>query len=150
VLRQRLRVLLDAERPDPETIEPRRARLAAVRSEITRVGAAITAGPEDLPRLRAPLICLERERECPETDPSAISARMAAPGASEQLADELITGLSQSREVLEAGEPEQRKALIRAFLRSIDIHKTSRQAVLSWYRVPNPENLSVKLVAPTG
>src|SRR5207253_6678193 len=150
VLRQRLEVLLDADRPDPEAIEPKQARLVAVRSEINRAVAAITAGPEDLPSLRAALIRLERERESLETELAAMTARMAAPEASEQIADELIESLTRSREVLEAGEPEERKALVRAFLRGIEIRKSSRQALLAWYRLPNPDNLSVKLVAPRG
>jgi hypothetical protein len=66
------------------------------------------------------------------------------------IADSLIEALDRSRDVLELGEPEDRKRLVRAFLRGIEIRKSARQAILWWYRVPAPENLSVKLVAPRG
>jgi hypothetical protein len=38
--------------------------------------------------------------------------------------------------VLVAGEPEERKAVVRAFLQEIRIEKTTRQAVLRWHRLP--------------
>jgi hypothetical protein len=37
---------------------------------------------------------------------------------------------------LAAGEPEERKAVVRAFLQEIRIEKTTGQAVLRWRRLP--------------
>ena len=38
--------------------------------------------------------------------------------------------------MLGAGTPEERKAVVRAFLQGIRIEKTTRQAILRWYRLP--------------
>jgi hypothetical protein len=51
--------------------------------------------------------------------------------------------------VLESGTAEERKAVVRAFLQGIRIEKTTRQAVLRWYRLPRVD-LSVKLVELRG
>jgi len=64
------------------------------------------------------------------------------------LADRLIESLSRFQDVLEAGEPEERKAVVRRFLKGIRIEKATRQAVLQWYRLPQPS--FVKLVELRG
>jgi len=96
------------------------------------------------------LVRLEGEHQALEAELVAATARRDDTGSVDEIADALLGALSGSREVLEAGEPEERKRLVRAFLRGIDIRKPTRQVVLSWFRLPAPENLSVKLVAPTG
>jgi hypothetical protein len=74
------------------------------------------------------------------------TARLNDTGNVDGIADALLEALSGSREVLEAGEPEERKRLVRAFLRGIDIRKPTRQVVLSWFRLPAPKNLPVKKI----
>ena len=51
--------------------------------------------------------------------------------------DALVGALHRFPEVLAAGEPEERKAVVRAFLQEIRIEKTTRQAVLRWRRLPH-------------
>lgn len=48
----------------------------------------------------------------------------------EATVDTLIDALQRFPEVLVAGEPEERKAVVRAFLQEIRIEKTTGQAVL--------------------
>ncbi|HEX9822400.1 MAG TPA: hypothetical protein VGD07_22605 [Methylomirabilota bacterium] len=40
------------------------------------------------------------------------------------------------RDVLDTGEPEERKAIVRSFLAGIEIDRIARRAVLRWYRLP--------------
>ena len=54
-----------------------------------------------------------------------------------------VEGLTQPRDVLEAGEPEERKAAVRAFLEGIQIDKTARRAILRWYRLPQIDSLKI-------
>ena len=49
------------------------------------------------------------------------------------------------RDVLEAGNPEERRAVVGAFLAGIRVEKATRQAVLSWYRLPRLPDVSPKL-----
>ena len=55
--------------------------------------------------------------------------------------DTLIDALQHFPEVLAAGEPEERKALVRAFLQEIRIEKTTGQAVLRCTACPVSMNL---------
>jgi hypothetical protein len=48
------------------------------------------------------------------------------------------------------GSAEERKAVVRTFLNGIRIDKEKRQAILRWYRLPQPRDASVKLVAVGG
>jgi hypothetical protein len=50
--------------------------------------------------------------------------------------DTIVDALQRFPEVLAAGEPEERKAVVRAFLQEIKIEKTKRQAVLRRHRLP--------------
>jgi hypothetical protein len=52
------------------------------------------------------------------------------------------------RTVLAGGAAEERKAVVKRFLKGIRIDKANRRAVLQWYRVP--EDVRVKLVAVGG
>ncbi len=148
VLRQRLRERLEADRPQENAIDTLRTRRAETRRKIDRLIDLAATGPADLPSLHGALVRLERERQALEAELAETTARRDDRRNVDGIADALIAALSRSREVLEAGDPEERKRLVRAFLREIEIRKPTRQAVLSWYRLPAPENLSVKLVAP--
>ena len=64
--------------------------------------------------------------------------------------DELIESLGRLPAALASGEAEERKRVVRAFLAGIRIEKTTRQAVLSWYRLPRLDDVSVKLVELRG
>jgi DNA invertase Pin-like site-specific DNA recombinase len=150
VLRQRLRQLLETDGPREGTIEALEARLAESRRRIARLVDVAAAGSEDLPSVRAALVGLERERAGLEAELAETRARAGAPERSDAVAEALIESLSRSREILEAGDSEERRRLVRAFLHGVEIRKTTRQAILSWYRLLNPAELSVKLVAPRG
>ena len=63
--------------------------------------------------------------------------------------DALIGALRHFPEVLAAGESEERKAVVRAFLQEIRMEKTTRQAVLRWLRLPRVDE-SLKLVELRG
>jgi hypothetical protein len=60
----------------------------------------------------------------------------------------LIDALQRFPDVL-VGEPEERKAVVRAFLQEIRIEKTTRQAVSRWHRLPRLFE-SLKLVELRG
>jgi len=150
VLRQRLQALLAADRPQEGNIEALQTRIAEIRRRIDRLIELSAAGQEEIPSVRAALVRLEREREGLEAELTETTARADSVGNIDAMAATLIEALGTSREVLAAGAPEERKRLVRAFLHRVEIRKTTRQAVLSWYRLPAPENLSVKLVAPRG
>src|SRR5262245_12381941 len=62
--------------------------------------------------------------------------------------DAMLASLSDIRKVRDAGAPEERKAMVRNFLRAIRIEKVHGRAVLCWYRLP--EASYVKLVAVGG
>jgi len=49
-----------------------------------------------------------------------------------------VVALAKLRDVLEAGEPEERKGVVRTFLRGITINKKADQATLTWFRLPAP------------
>jgi hypothetical protein len=50
--------------------------------------------------------------------------------------DSLLDALGQLPDILATGDPEERKAVVRVFLQEIRIEKTTRQAILSWHRLP--------------
>jgi hypothetical protein len=62
--------------------------------------------------------------------------------------EELLAALGRFREVLEAGDPEERKAVVRSFVKGIRIEKKSRQAIVQWHRLPTTS--FVKLVELRG
>jgi hypothetical protein len=74
---------------------------------------------------------LERERRSFEAEVAQARGRTTgSPNELEATVDTLIDALQRFPEVLVAGEPEERKAVVRAFLQEIRIEKTTRQAVL--------------------
>ena len=104
-----------------------------------------------MPSVRAALVGLERERERLERNLTAAQARdVTSPGGLDVIADELMAALARFRDVLEAGEPEQRKAVVRTFLRGITINRKAGQATLAWFRLPALQNVGLKLVELRG
>ena len=150
VLRRRLEELLTAERPEDGIVEALRARLAETQRKIDRLVSALAAGTEDLPSVRLALVALEREREGREAELAETTARAAGMGDPEATVNALLESLSRSRDVLAAGDVEERRGLVRMFLRGIEIQKRARQAILSWYRLQTGDTVSLKLVAPRG
>ena len=60
-----------------------------------------------------------------------------------------LEALHDFRRVLDAGEPEERKGVVRAFLEGVRVDKEKRQAILRWFRLPRLDQ-SLKLVELTG
>jgi len=56
---------------------------------------------------------------------------------------------SDARAVLESGDVEGQKAIVRSFLQGVRIDKARRRVVLRWYRLPQADSF-VKLVAVGG
>jgi hypothetical protein len=131
-------------------VEALRARLAEARRKIDRLVAVIAAGTEELPSVRTALVALEREREGLEAELAEATARAAGMGDPEATVTTLLESLRRSRELLEAGDVGERRGLVRVFARGIEIQKCARRAIVSWYRLPTSDNVSLKLVAPTG
>ena len=104
-----------------------------------------------MPSVRAALVGLERERERLERDLAAPQARdVTSPGGIGGTVEELVAALAKLRDVLEAGEPEERKAVVRTFLRGITIDRKAGRATLSWLRLPALQNVGLKLVELRG
>jgi hypothetical protein len=74
---------------------------------------------------------------------------LRTPSVLQATVDALIDTLRHFPEVLEAGEVEERKAVVRAFLQVIRIEKTTGQAVYRCDRLPR-DDLSIKLVELRG
>lgn len=137
-----------AEQADPSTLAAIEARLAEVRRKIPKLVDALAAGPEDLRSVRGALVELEREQDRLET--AIAGARRAAAAASDDATVDRTVGtllerLHDFRRVLETGEPEERKEIVRCFVEGIRIEKVTRRAHVRWYRLP-----SVKFESPSG
>ena len=63
--------------------------------------------------------------------------------------EDLTGALEQFPAMLESGNDEERKAVVRAFLQEIRVEKATRQATLRWYRLPRT-SVSLKLVELRG
>ena len=111
---------------------------------------ALTTGSEPMPSVRAALVGLERERERVERNLAAAQARDVTPTGIEVIVHELGAALARLRDVLETGEPEERKAVVRTFLRGITINKKAGRATLTWFRLPALQNVGLKLVELRG
>jgi site-specific DNA recombinase len=146
-LRERLIAARAAEPEAPEIA----AQLAETRRRIERLVQALAAGAEELPSVRPALVGLERERAHLEARLNAALARSQAndPGL-DAVIERILAFLNDIREVLAHGEPGQRKAAVRCFLEGIRIENRTRQAVLSWYRLPRLPADSVRLVELRG
>jgi hypothetical protein len=108
------------------------ARPRETETKIARLVAALAAGPEDLPSVRATLAVLEGERVQLERGVREAATRPVT----DTLAAELIASLANVREVLDAGDPQERKAVVRSFLAGIRVDRAAGRAVLRWYRLP--------------
>jgi hypothetical protein len=64
--------------------------------------------------------------------------------------NELVAALASLREVLESGEAEERKAVVRTFLRGVTINRKAGQATLTWFRLPAIQNVGLKVGGAEG
>jgi hypothetical protein len=145
-LRRRLDALLPADQDTERAAAMLAARLRETETKIGRLVAALAAGPEDLPSVRATLAVLEGERVQLEGGVREAASRPVTDRAG--LVGEMIASLANVREVLDAGEPEERRAVVRSFLAGIRVDRAAGRAVLRWYRPP--QVAWVKLVAVGG
>src|SRR5262249_36307362 len=131
VLASRLKELLGAEEDHGLSREGLETRLAETGLKIDRLVDALASGADDLPSIRTRLAKLELERGSMEAELAEARNRTAGstPNELKTTVDALIDALQRFPEVLAAGEPEERKAVVRAFLEEIRIQKTTRQAV---------------------
>jgi len=88
------------------------ARLVRDARRIDRLVEALTAGSEPMPSVGPALVGLDRERERLERDLAAAQARDVTPTGIEVIVHELGAALARLRDVLETGEPEERKAAV--------------------------------------
>ncbi len=149
VLAVRLRELLGPESTAGDAVTALEARLAETTRKIGRLVDALAAGGDDLPSVRTRLAELERERLQMQEEIVRVRARPATKPDLAAALDTLVDALGRLPEVLAAGEPEERKAVIRAFLQEIRVEKATRQAVLRWHRLPRVGE-SLKLVELRG
>jgi DNA invertase Pin-like site-specific DNA recombinase len=120
------------------------SRQAEVGRQIARLVDVLASGIGELPSVSARLVELERERSRLEAEVRAGQARAATatPELRDEIVSRLLDALGRFRDVLAAGEPEERKAVVRVFLAEIRVEKATRQALLRWFRLPRlPESL---------
>jgi hypothetical protein len=117
-------------------VEALQERLAGIRQRIDRLVAVIAAGPEDLPSIRTALLGLERERAGIEAELAEAMARATRPEDRDAAVEVMLESLNRSRELLEAADVEERRAVVRLFARGIEVQKRARRAIVSWYRFP--------------
>jgi DNA invertase Pin-like site-specific DNA recombinase len=150
-LRRRVAAMLTEDRTTAPTAPDVEARLSETERRITRLVGALAAGTESLPSVRAALVGLEQERDRLGRELAAARARAQNGAAAlDSIVDELVAAVERLRSVLDAGEPEERKAVIRAFLRGVTIDQGAKRAVLHWYRIPRPDGGPVMLVEAVG
>ena len=82
------------------------------RRRIDRLVEALTAGSEPMRSVDPALVGLDRERERLERDLAAAQARDVTPTGIEVIVHELVAAVARLRDVLETGEPEERKAVV--------------------------------------
>ena len=149
-LTMRLRERLRSETSAGDTVEVLEARLTEAKRKIGRLVDALADGADNLPSVTTRLAELERGRTSLETEIARFRTQAAAePTDLTAIVNRLLDALSRLTEVLAAGEPGERKALVRAFLQEIRVEKTTRQATLKWYRLPRVSE-SLKLVELRG
>jgi hypothetical protein len=110
-----------------------------------RLVDVLADGAEQFSSVRTTLEGLEVEAKRLEADIDAEQRRAAARDGKvvDVVVDEMLEGLAQLRAVFQAGEPEERKAAVRAFIEGIQIDKAARRAILRWYRLPRVESLKM-------
>ena len=107
------------------------------------------AGGADLPSVRGRLAELEREGTRLQAELERSRAVRIQPGDLSATIQDLIGALERFPQVLESGNNEERKAVVRAFLQKIRVEKATRQATLRWYRLPRTD-VSLKMVELRG
>lgn len=147
-LRRRLDQWLPTARSPEMAVADLEDRLRETQARIARLVTALAAGPDDLPSVRAALVELEPQRQ--RLEDQIREARMPRLGGErrEELIEALIESLGDVRQVLGAGGPEERKAVVRCFLERIRVEKQAARIVLRWYRLPGTS--FVKVVAVGG
>jgi DNA invertase Pin-like site-specific DNA recombinase len=147
-LRRRLAELLRDDRTE-DVVPSLEARLTATRAKIDRLVDALADGT-DIPAVRARLVDLERERNRLEHE--LARARRVATATTQHVdaaADAMVEAVGRFGEVLEAGQPDERKAVVKAFLAGITIQKDAKLAILRWFRLPRV-GVSLKVVELRG
>ena len=149
LLRSTLRELLASQQQAAEDLTGAlEAQLAGTRQQIGRLVDAL-AGGADLSSVRGRLAELEREEARLQAELEQNRSVPTPPGDLSATIHDLIGALDRFPEVLESGNDEERKAVVRAFLQEIRVEKGTRQAILSWYRLPRTD-VSLKLVELRG
>jgi hypothetical protein len=123
------------------------ARFEETEQKIGRLVGALVSGAHELLSVHEALAQLERERHSLKAELARVRSKIRAvnPADLKTMVDGLVDSLHHLPEVLAACEPNERKAVVRAFLQEIRIKKTTRQAVLHWHRLPRIGE-SLKLV----
>jgi hypothetical protein len=133
-LRRRLDALLPVDGDSERVAATLAATLRQTEAKIGRLVAALAAGTDDLPSVRAEIVALERERAQLERSLRQVASRPVADR--DGLVTGLIASLANVREILDAGEPGDRQAVVRSFLAGIQVDRAAGRAVLRWYQLP--------------
>ena len=135
-LTARLRERLQPE-PPADLVEILEVRFVEVKRRIGNLVDVLAAGADDLPSVTTRLAELERERGSLEVELARVKIQAATkPPELTTTVNRLLDELGRFTEVWAAGEEDERKALVRAFLQEIRIEKATGQATLKWYRLP--------------
>jgi hypothetical protein len=127
----------------------RRATLKT-RRRIDRLVEALTAGSEPMLSVRAALVGFEREVSPLSATWPPLRRVMSSPRAGLRRSWtswwRRLPGFARSSRQ----GPEERKAVVRTFLRGIRINQKAGQATLTWFRLPALQNVGLKLVELRG
>ena len=143
-LRRRLRAALVSESQPSETRDGLEQRLPATRRRIGRLVEALADGQDDLPSVRAALSTLERERARLEAELVVMKIHCGARDRLDRAVETMMGVLGNVREVLQAGAAEERKEVVRLFVKAIRVEAARNRVVLQWYQMPR--GAFVKLV----
>src|SRR5262245_38945204 len=150
-MKRRLAAALVDDEPPPNLVLELDRQLGDSERRLARLVEAIADGAAgELWSVRARITELERERARLERELSA-ARRRSTPRSqrASEIAEAIVQSLSGAQLVLESGDTEGRKALVRSFLQGVWVDKSRRRAVLRWYRLPQVDSF-VKLVAVGG
>ena len=147
-LRRRLAALLPDDKGGERMADTLASQLQATSVKIDRLVAAVAAGTEEMPTLRSMIVALEQERARLLGELNAVRARGGAANDREAIITGLVTSIGQVGDILNSGDPEERRALVRNFLAEVRVEQQAGRIVLRWYRIPRDS--WVKLVAVGG
>jgi hypothetical protein len=104
--------------PPSERLPALKAALADTDRRVGRLVEALAGGTDDLPSVRSAIGALERERARLAGEVAAVEAQTPSKAAAtlQTTVDGLPEALHDFPAVLATGEPEERKAVVRAFL----------------------------------